>query len=113
MTALPGKDQETERSAVDLKVNGVRKEKERLTADALFFTDFFLFLLQNECFSLGITVWLLPSFTVDYVSLEIAFKHYSSFHFSFTYLIEFARDYERKIAAAAVDYLSHFSSKKA
>ena len=32
MTALPGKDQETERSAVDLKVNGVRKEKERLTA---------------------------------------------------------------------------------
>ena len=32
-----------------------------------------------------------------------------SFLFSFTYLIEFARDYERKIAAAAVDYLSHFS----
>ena len=32
VTALPGKDQETERSAVDLKVNGVRKEKERLTA---------------------------------------------------------------------------------
>ena len=26
VTALRGKDQETERSAVDLKVNGVRKE---------------------------------------------------------------------------------------